>query len=185
MVDARVVELASEIRDLYRRNCAAAAQYNAGVAAEQDEIRTACRARRCDIEELNYFEDVFDRQAAIRTVSADRELRARATVLHAVMFAGLFALSWQAIAVWGASEAVLVLGLLYGGGCAVLHHRLILGSELFRRRLREMIAARGVRICVNCGYDLRGQVEPRCPECGRADSGAAAQAVNGGATHGG
>lgn len=23
-------------------------------------------------------------------------------------------------------------------------------------------------ICVKCGYDLRGQVVPRCPECGLA-----------------
>jgi hypothetical protein len=37
-----------------------------------------------------------------------------------------------------------------------------------RRRLRERLVAFGVPICVHCGYDLRGQTEPRCPECGRA-----------------
>lgn len=35
-----------------------------------------------------------------------------------------------------------------------------------RRYLRERLIARGVPICLKCGYDLRGQVEPRCPECG-------------------
>ena len=28
-----------------------------------------------------------------------------------------------------------------------------------RRHLQE-------RVCDSCGYDLRGQIEPRCPECG-------------------
>jgi hypothetical protein len=37
-----------------------------------------------------------------------------------------------------------------------------------RRSLRKQLANRGVAICVPCGYDLRGQAEPRCPECGVA-----------------
>ncbi len=32
--------------------------------------------------------------------------------------------------------------------------------------LRQELVAQGLAICVECGYDLRGQVEPRCPECG-------------------
>jgi len=39
---------------------------------------------------------------------------------------------------------------------------------LVRRSLREQLVAKGVPICVRCGYDLRGQIEPRCPECGSA-----------------
>ncbi len=39
---------------------------------------------------------------------------------------------------------------------------------LVRRSLREQLVAKGVPICVACGYDLRGQIEPRCPECGSA-----------------
>ena len=38
--------------------------------------------------------------------------------------------------------------------------------SLLRRRLRVLLAARGVPICIPCGYDLRGQVVTRCPECG-------------------
>jgi hypothetical protein len=37
-----------------------------------------------------------------------------------------------------------------------------------QRYLREQLNARGVPICVQCGYDLRGQIDPRCPECGKA-----------------
>ncbi|MBN1347474.1 MAG: hypothetical protein JXQ73_32590 [Phycisphaerae bacterium] len=35
-----------------------------------------------------------------------------------------------------------------------------------RRSLREQLAKSGVPICVECGYQLRGLTEPRCPECG-------------------
>ncbi len=35
-----------------------------------------------------------------------------------------------------------------------------------RRFLRERLLALGVPICLKCGYDLRGQTTPRCPECG-------------------
>jgi hypothetical protein len=42
---------------------------------------------------------------------------------------------------------------------------------LFRRTLqvaiREELNRRGVPVCIGCGYDLRGQETPRCPECGR------------------
>lgn len=42
---------------------------------------------------------------------------------------------------------------------------------VFRRPLQKQmrleLVARGIPICVTCGYDLRGQREPRCPECGR------------------
>jgi hypothetical protein len=43
---------------------------------------------------------------------------------------------------------------------------------LFRKRrareFRKLLRAQGIPICIHCGYDLRGQTDPRCPECGRA-----------------
>ncbi len=45
-------------------------------------------------------------------------------------------------------------------------------SWLFRRHavalLRQRLLWLGVPLCRQCGYDLRGQAVPRCPECGRA-----------------
>jgi hypothetical protein len=35
-----------------------------------------------------------------------------------------------------------------------------------RKSLRQSLQAKGIPICIPCGYDLRGQLEPRCPECG-------------------
>lgn len=47
------------------------------------------------------------------------------------------------------------------------------GAALFRmcskrvvaRAVREEMVARGYPICVGCGYDITGLIEPRCPEC--------------------
>jgi hypothetical protein len=50
-----------------------------------------------------------------------------------------------------------------------------------RRFLRQELVARGVPVCLKCGYDLRGLSGPRCPECGRpfdaVESGGEAEAV--------
>lgn len=39
-----------------------------------------------------------------------------------------------------------------------------------QRDLREQLVARGVPICLACGYDLRGNTSGRCPECGSPPS---------------
>jgi len=36
-----------------------------------------------------------------------------------------------------------------------------------RRALRQQLNDAGMPTCMDCGYDLRGQIDPRCPECGR------------------
>ena len=38
----------------------------------------------------------------------------------------------------------------------------------YSRFLRRYLQERGVAVCLKCGYDLRGQNQPRCPECGCA-----------------
>jgi hypothetical protein len=48
---------------------------------------------------------------------------------------------------------------------SLLHH--ICWSGMARKRLREQLAIDGRPKCSGCGYDLRGQIEPRCPECGK------------------
>lgn len=35
-----------------------------------------------------------------------------------------------------------------------------------RRYLRMQLISKGVPVCMKCGYELQGQIEPRCPECG-------------------
>ena len=39
-----------------------------------------------------------------------------------------------------------------------------------QRKIRELLNERGIEICVHCGYDLRGNPDDTCSECGRATS---------------
>lgn len=38
--------------------------------------------------------------------------------------------------------------------------------EHIEQSLREQLIRRGHPICTECGYDLKGLTDPRCPECG-------------------
>jgi predicted Zn-ribbon and HTH transcriptional regulator len=38
---------------------------------------------------------------------------------------------------------------------------------LIRKRHRKELTALGIPTCIACGYDLRGLIGSRCPECGR------------------
>ena len=56
-------------------------------------------------------------------------------------------------------------------GPALLLSAGIYGLYILKRRqirsiFRERLNTLGVPVCIRCGYDLRGQTEPRCPECG-------------------
>jgi hypothetical protein len=43
-----------------------------------------------------------------------------------------------------------------------------LARDRMQRSLRRQLLEAGRPVCIECGYDLRGQIEPRCPECGTA-----------------
>lgn len=64
---------------------------------------------------------------------------------------------------WSASLIQGVVSVLCGG---------IFGFYFWRRPytrfLRRYLQGRGIAVCLKCGYDLRGQVEAHCPECGLA-----------------
>lgn len=61
--------------------------------------------------------------------------------------------------------AGLVLGLVSVGLLAGIGYTF--GRAPFRKFIREYLLARGIPICARCRYDLRGQAEARCPECGK------------------
>jgi hypothetical protein len=72
-----------------------------------------------------------------------------------------------------------VVCLVFCGGAALSCFRLVKQCRFFReslkQALREELNRRGWPVCMQCGYDLHGQAEPRCSECGTASSSLAAQ----------
>lgn len=64
--------------------------------------------------------------------------------------------------------SALTAGLVIPGLCALpwLAVYIFVFRPRIRTEVRRELNRMGVPVCVNCGYDLRGQVENRCPECG-------------------
>jgi hypothetical protein len=60
------------------------------------------------------------------------------------------------------SLAIFAVLAMFGAGVALWLVRIPI-----RRSLRESLIACGMPLCMHCGYDVRGQTDPRCPECGR------------------
>lgn len=44
--------------------------------------------------------------------------------------------------------------------------------RMILRQLRTHMNERGIVVCIGCGYDLRGSISARCPECGEAPASA-------------
>jgi len=127
--------------------------------------------------ELAFFSNPSDRYAAFRT--AMREIRWRYFLLAVVFSIMLFIVVPHLVrlllvhlrALLNAphlhSVSNVVVFVCNGLNGVVISIVLI---HVFRKRiqrsLRSQLVARGTPICVECGYDLRGQLDPRCPECG-------------------
>jgi len=76
----------------------------------------------------------------------------------------------QALGVRGFNAMMFMAAAGMGGALVGLGWIMII-SRSMQRELRVELRARGVPVCLACGYDLRGQIEPRCPECGTASAG--------------
>ena len=124
-------------------------------------------------DELRLVERRADRRKALFVV--DRRLRSRHRWASRVSFYGALSVGNVLAAILSdtALSGTHIPGLLVHLGTAALVgialwfvlwlHRRDAQHEL-RLYLREL----GIPICLHCGYDLRGQTVPRCPECGRA-----------------
>ncbi len=80
-----------------------------------------------------------------------------------VCVVGVLTLVRRWVAVPPSVYGVLAGGITGGSGFAAVTW---FWRRRFHRFLRERLLALGVRGCFKCGYDGRGQIVPRCPECG-------------------
>ena len=51
------------------------------------------------------------------------------------------------------------------GSVVVFTFRMLYGKRM-ARAMRQKINELGVPVCIECGYQMQGTSEPRCPECG-------------------
>ncbi|MFO0838851.1 MAG: hypothetical protein U1D55_10015 [Phycisphaerae bacterium] len=166
MINPRIIELADEIRAAYSGSRALADEYNGVLNEEAKELKQICRAKsRAPVPELEHAETIFDRHDMLRRAYADRRVRRVRGLLHGLCGVGLAVAMWCAMPL-GALLFPTLIAITLFGGAGVFAGELLLVREPLRRVLREHLIARGVPICIRCGYDLRGQVGARCPECG-------------------
>lgn len=77
----------------------------------------------------------------------------------------------RALAAWGAPASFrwwtpMIPSMMLGAGFGFAFQYLY--RKPVQLALRKLLNDRGIPICMECGYDLRGLPEPRCPECGTA-----------------
>ncbi|MCA9245197.1 MAG: hypothetical protein KDA32_14665 [Phycisphaerales bacterium] len=121
------------------------------------------------IPELDLVDDEAERKALVK--HALRRLHARPTlwlrmIVFFVLIIGFAVVMSITLRRWLPDPAFVggVLGGVGGGGVMWLVGWTL--REEARRIIREQLRARGVPICIRCGYDLRGSPTPKCPECG-------------------
>ena len=119
--------------------------------------------------ELGRFKSDEERKTALERADAEvlkssgfRRGMVVATVAFAALIVVVFVLLLWFPFLLGTALSTVSLGALFGVTCAWYCRKAV------RRSLRRQLAEQGVPICVRCAYDLRGQIEPRCPECGTA-----------------
>jgi len=117
--------------------------------------------------ELDRFESKADRKTAMRragqTVHATAWFLAIAAV-GTVVGVIVKELIWKWLSALGpVSNPLFAWVMFIGVGTCYL---LVIRKGACRS-LREQLNAAGRPTCMQCGYDLRGQIDPRCPECGR------------------
>lgn len=124
-------------------------------------------ARRWFLPELSLFLTAQDGNVAYSGACANWQTRLWRVFLGACALTALLAVGDRysralgdlPYAVQGVPWYVLLVAVVVVGP-------VFLSRENIRHRLRRDLVNRGIAVCMACGYDLRGQREPRCPECG-------------------
>ncbi len=128
---------------------------------------------------MRYAARLFPLEMAhIGTTEARRAAIQRANPFRATVAWRMSLLTAQIVLAWSLSRfltSVLPIGAGYLNGfvLAVILILSALGEIAVAKRsiardLRRALIEQGISVCMHCGYDLRGQVNRTCPECGAA-----------------
>ncbi|HBS29421.1 MAG TPA: hypothetical protein DEB06_08220 [Phycisphaerales bacterium] len=119
--------------------------------------------------ELGHCRGDSERSEAVGAMRSNRE-RLTIAALMAPFLVSVGVATWLLLRyrpVWMGTNWLIGFGAAVGGSAALLIPVVLRGQR--RVRLRQFLLARGVPLCLHCGYDLRGLApddpEPRCPEC--------------------
>jgi len=121
--------------------------------------------------ELALFHSNADRKAAMRKFQRSMWKTRRFWLLMLFSTLGFLAFNLTLVSLRGfAPIPPAMIGGLAGGinGALIGFSFQFVFRAPLRRHLREELLKQNIPVCLKCGYDLRGQTEPRCPECGEA-----------------
>jgi len=165
VADPRVLELVTEIRDLYQRQCALADQMRVQIDAQAERVKVSSRARAAPgYPELERFDSIYDAHEMYRKAREHPPIRFRAGVLYVLTVAAILVTCTGIVLRTGSATLSLAGTLSMAVFMWWVQYRCL--QPRIQRWLREELVRRKVPICVICGYDLRGQTTSRCPECG-------------------
>jgi len=148
----------------------------AGSSGTIDAVRKDRLARFRWCPELAFFADRRERRAVLKRFWRERVGLGRLLLITVALGLGggivqvLYTTTTERLlTAWGVADRGWVGGCFAGLAGATIGLAIqYLFRKPLRKYLREQLNAKGVPICIACGYDLRGQVDPRCPECGTA-----------------
>lgn len=119
--------------------------------------------------ELEFIADEEDRQGVVAEFRKEQQRRG-SWALFCCAFITICYFGWRTLlSIWPLNLVNPFLGVLLCYGLSSAVSTLILrvwGHKSFPVFIRKELRRRGIPVCMECGYNLQGQVEPRCPECG-------------------
>lgn len=166
MSDQQVIKLVKEIHDLHEQQCAYADQLRDIQLSEDRKLITKCSAKpNAKMPDLNHFKTVFDQQDAVRNAMNDPAIRRQQRRAQWIVWSIVFVVCLRMQFITSSLPLIIGVAVIFGTLPLLIHHFGYVQKSI-DRHIRKQLNEQGVKICLHCGYDLRGQVILRCPECG-------------------